>query len=69
MKQEQSRDQYRPDADFKTVPRRLLELAQSDRLKEIKYKMQSLYMKLYTQEAAENVIRERVFPLLEGGPK
>ena len=50
-------------------PQELLALAQSDRLKEIKYKMQSLYMKLFTQEAAENVIRERVFPLLEGGPK
>lgn len=47
----------------------LLALAQSGRIKEIKYKMQSLYMKLFTQEAAENVIRERVFPLLEGGPK
>ena len=68
VKQEQIGINYRPDAALKCA-QELLALAQSDRLKEIKYKMQSLYMKLFTQEAAENVIRERVFPLLEGGPK
>ncbi len=44
---------------------KLLSLFNDMKMKEMKYKMQQLYTELFTPEAAETVICERVFPLLE----
>ena len=44
---------------------KLLTLFDNVKMKEMKCKMQQLYTELFTPEAVEKVIRERVFPLLE----
>lgn len=68
VEQEQIGINYRQNAAGNSAEE-LLALIRNGKINEIKYKMQTLYTELFTPKAAENVLRERVFPLLEGGPK